>query len=239
MSIASEITRIKSNISQAYDAAAAGGATMPSEKTVANLPATLQTYKVSSGGKWGLTIDNIIGKLDSNGTLSMSDITLTFDDATKIEGLATFQNNPNIVAINAPTITEIGRTDSTTNMLSAFIDCERLKTIRFTNLKTILGNGFAQVFYGCQNLETVYLPKLEDIQDSGLAFAFYGCKKLKRIDFPMLKTIHPQGFHIYTFGDCTNLTQIHFRADMAEVVPTVDGYSTVWGADNATVYFDL
>ena len=53
MSIQSEITRITGAVADAYTAASDMGATMPTEQTVANLPAAIRSIPQSGGGSTG------------------------------------------------------------------------------------------------------------------------------------------------------------------------------------------
>lgn len=210
MSIASEIVRIKENISNAYSSAETAGATIPSEKTIANLPSTLETLQITGGDRWGLSMDNILGKLDSNGKLSFSDITLTFDGATKIERFSDthyrfFEHNQNVVAVNAPTVTEISA-NACTKML---YQSDRLESVNFPALETIGENGLKQAFDFSNNITEALFPKLKTIGDYGLQDGFTPADKMTNIDFSSLETVGEYGMNrCFSAGTATTPTKI-------------------------------
>ena len=88
-------------------------------------------------------------------------------------------------------------------------------------------------FYNCTSLVSVSLPKATLFESNG---AFYGCSSLPSISFPNVTRFN---MATSTFYGCTALTEIHFRADMQATVEALSGYSSKWGATNATIYFDL
>lgn len=68
---------------------------------------------------------------------------------------------------------------------------------------------------------------------------------LKSARFDSLKVVASTSFGDgayrtpYVFDGCTALTEIHFRADAQTTIEAMTGYSSKWGATNATIYFDL
>jgi hypothetical protein len=126
---------------------------------------------------------------------------------------------------------------------NAFEGCTSLTTIAFPKLRSIT-SSFRQAFKGCTSLSSVNYPVLEKISSDGFYNAFSGCTALTRIDFPSLtnpsyKAPFGSSSGVYAFLNCTNLTEIHFRADMQEKISALTGYADKWGATNATIYFDL
>lgn len=116
------------------------------------------------------------------------------------------------------------------------------------SLKTISGNyACSNMFYASstKNLESIDLSSLETITGNyACQGMFYGCNKLTTISFPSLTTIEgtnpfgTSGSNLM-FYNCTGLKEIHFKADMQSTVEAIPGYSTKFGATNATIYFDL
>lgn len=116
------------------------------------------------------------------------------------------------------------------------------------SLKTISGNyACSNMFYASstKNLESIDLSSLETISgDYACQGMFYGCNKLAAISFPNLTTIEgtnpfgTSGSNLI-FYNCTGLKEIHFKVDMQATIEAIPGYSTKWGATNATIYFDL
>lgn len=154
-----------------------------------------------------------------------------------------FYNRNNIINAVFPKLKSINGSACCGSM---FAYCRGLNTISFPVLESIIGErAFTSICYQCTSLENVYFDSLHTI-DGKTAFtvAFKGCTNLKRIDFPKLTNISAKAFvgssSIYdAFVDCAALTEIHFRYDVEHIVTALDGYSTKWGAENATIYFDL
>ena len=72
--------------------------------------------------------------------------------------------------------------------------------------------------------------------------AFEQCTSLTSISFPALTTILSATNKTALqnmFDGCTNLTEIHFTSAVQARVEAQTGYSTNFGATNATIYFDL
>lgn len=93
---------------------------------------------------------------------------------------------------------------------------DSINEVDFTSLISILGNkDFFQTFYGCKSLTTISFPSLTD----------FGTTYINQLDS--------------VFYNCTNLTEIHFRADAQATIEGLTGYSSKFGATNATIYFDL
>ena len=122
MTIASEITRIKTNIDNAYTALEAKGATIPSEKNSANLANTVNTITGGSGET------NYLGKI------------VTEDGV--------FQFPTESFSFSLPSnITSIGD-----NALRyAFQDCTSLTSVDLSNVISIGSYGLQYAFYGCTN----------------------------------------------------------------------------------------
>lgn len=126
----------------------------------------------------------------------------------------------------------------------AFYNCTNLVSADFSKLSYIDSStgGFRQAFYGCSKLESVNFDSLQSVY-ADFQEAFKNCTSLTKISFPSLNNLGSQRFgyssSTYMFGGCTNLTEIHFRADMQTTIESYTGYADKWGAVNATIYFDL
>jgi hypothetical protein len=114
------------------------------------------------------------------------------------------------------------------------------------NLTSISGNNACDsMFDFCQENADMGLEKLESISGT------YACQKMFRNNtkltaayFPMLTTVSSadamgRNASSGMFAICTNLTEIHFRADAQVVIESLSGYASKFGATNATIYFDL
>lgn len=110
--------------------------------------------------------------------------------------------------------------------------------VEFPNLITINYYGLFDAFNGCTGITSVNFPKLTEIGTCGLNYAFCGCTGLTgNVEFPALISIGSNGL-LNAFLN-TNITEIHFKADVKSVVEAQASYSSKFGASNATIYFDL
>lgn len=149
----------------------------------------------------------------------------------------------NNLLVSFPELTTISGSEAFSN---AFSNNYALKSISFPELTTISGErAFLSAFSYCQYLTSVSFPKLTTIGQYSMLSTFSGCNSLSRIDFPSLTSVQINSFQDSSdswekiFRDCSSLTEIHFRTDMANVIPNMYGYLDKWGASNATIYFDL
>jgi hypothetical protein len=146
--------------------------------------------------------------------------------------------------INLPQLTTISG-DYCTYQMFYTNNGNNVKTVDLPELTTISGTYAANcMFYNNNNLETVNLPKLTTLSGDYICGGMFNGANLKSISFPQLTTIEgyaPFGYETweYTFANCYNLTEIHFRSDMRSAVEALPGYDSKWGATSATVYFDL
>lgn len=177
-----------------------------------------------------------------------------------------FRNCSSLSVLHMEGVVEISGASSCSN---AFYDCISLKNTGLPNLTTISGSSCCQyMYYGCvfeelglDNLTTIsgytccqYMfgrltidaaefPKLSAITGSNACRYWFSDSTVKRVYFPALTTVSAGAFASSTsngaFRNCTNLTEIHFRADAQATIEAMTGYSNKWGATNATIYFDL
>ncbi len=110
--------------------------------------------------------------------------------------------------------------------------------IVFDNIRTIDRKGLSSTFRKCTGITSVSFPELTSIGQYGLTDVFYGCTGITSVSFPKLTSIGYDGLN-GTFSGCTGITEIHFRSDAQSTVEAASGYSSNFGASNATIYFDL
>lgn len=157
-------------------------------------------------------------------------------------GAYMFQNCTNLTSFNLNNLMTISGNNSAWYM---FYGCKNLTMANLPKLKTISGSQSCDsMFQGCTGLKTVDLSSLETVNGGGsLNRMFRGCTGLTSISFPSLTTIISSAMgsssDTGTFYQCTNLTEIHFRADAQSTIEAVSQYSSKFGATNATIYFDL
>lgn len=122
-----------------------------------------------------------------------------------------------------------------------FWKCE-FKVVDLRSLTTVDSRGMAYCFYQCGKLEQIILNSLTSMGSGCMQRAFYSSGLLS-IYFPSLISVKSDTFGSSSsnnaFGYCSNLTEIHFRADMQTTIEGLSQYANKWGATNATIYFDL
>jgi len=115
--------------------------------------------QISGGGgstKFGMTIDSVVGDVNSSGQLQLPSTPFSFS-STEIISLANnalyykFYNNTALTSVNLPNLTS----------------CET--------------NGLQYAFYGCTNLTSINLPKLAS---GTLNTTFRGCTSLTSVELP-------------------------------------------------------
>lgn len=146
-----------------------------------------------------------------------------------------FNRCSSLTAISFDSLTTIeGEID---NMFS---NCTSLTAASFPSLKT-LGASCSYLFYKCTSLTHVDFSALEEITDELAGYSmFSGCTALTTISFPSLVRIVTGDIYVkYMFSGCPNLTEIHFREDAQSAIEATEAYQSMFGATNATIYFDL
>lgn len=140
--------------------------------------------------------------------------------------------------VDMPLLTEI----TGSAMDSCFYGCG-IESIDFPSLTTITGSyAMYQCFRGCRQLKRASFPVLATIENTGtnaMSYCFEGCSSLESMSFPALTTVSTWSVFTNCFMSCPALVEIHFRADMQSVIEAMPGYSSKFGATNATIYFDL
>lgn len=129
---------------------------------------------------------------------------------------------------------------------SMFQGCEELVETGVPNLTLISGNyGCYAMYQGCSKLSSTGLDTLESVTGSnGCRQMFERCYGLTKEYFPMLTVVSAaNAFGTSSssgmFAYCSGITELHFRADTQAVIEGLSGYSSKFGATNATIYFDL
>lgn len=209
--------------------------------------------QISGGGgapatKFGVSIDNLLGNVDENGVLQFPTELFVFDGSgIKDFGHRTmfykFYYNDSLTSVSFPDLETISQNYTCSN---AFESCWRLTNTGLQNLKTISGSGTCTGMYKeCSALTSTGLDNLESITgNAACQTMFYSCAGLVRVDFPKLTVVsdtNAMGKNTATgmFRNCTNLAEMHFRADAQTLIESLAGYATKFGATNCTIYFDL
>ena len=240
MSIASEITRIKTNIDNAYTALEAKGATIPSDKNSANLASTVNT--ISGGGSSGET--NYLGRIvTEDGVLQFPEANFSFPLPSNITSIGTnglyyaFYDCTSLTSVNLSNITSIG----TNGLYYAFFGCTGLTSVDLSNITSIDTYGLYYAFYDCTSLTSVDLSSLTSIDTYGLNYAFRGCTSLTSLSFPALNS-NSFGSSTSQFNNMlrgvTGCT-VHFPSNLESVIGSWSSVTGGFDGTNTTVLFDL
>ena len=148
----------------------------------------------------------------------------TFSRCTGITGSVSF-----------PELTSVGGW----GLYYAFRGCTGIESVSFPELTSIDTNGLYCAFYECTGIGSVSFPELTSVGNKGLYYAFRECTGITgSVSFPKLTSVANDGLYC-AFTGCTGITEIHFRSDAQSTVAASEGYSSKFGASNATIYFDL
>lgn len=269
MSITTEIQRLQDCVSNAYSACISKGATIPQTRNSANLPSTIQTISTAVRDKNEIPkyeLETISGDYCA---VINSDITVTnkFDDIDEINsGLQyAFDRERNIhgdliftklkkvtgditecfmynvfdegTTISFPSLEEIN-----TSWYSVFSHTKNVDNIIFGALKTIDGDiraAFANAKSVSSTHSSIQFPLLQTIGQYATFTLTFSNSGLTSMSFPSLTTIQNLYAFKNAFMSCPEMTEIHFKASIRTTVESMDGYSSMFGATNATIYFDL
>ncbi len=247
MSIASEIQRIKNNIANAYTAILEKGGVLPSNKNSSNLANTINSIR--SSAKYGITVDNFLGDVDSNGlyklpisgTLNATGIKKVDDyglackfggsawGTTRVQGLA---------HIIFPDLTYVGN-----GAMGYFYTYSTdLETISFPELVEIGQCGMQNAFQWNYALKSASFPKLRILSGmyDSLSNAFYYCQNLEYVNLNSLEQM-TSGALSSAFSSCRKLQELSFPSLNKNSFGyyTDQFYRMLSGVSGCTVHFPI
>ena len=189
--------------------------------------------------KFGASVDTWIGDVDANGVLNRT----TWKGALNFAGVKgigysglyyAFYKHTGITSVDLSSLQTVG----SFGLQNAFYNCIGITSVDLSSLQSVNDSGLYSAFSFCTELTSVDLSSLQSVGSYGLYNTFDSCKKLTTMSFPSLTSVQSNSF-TYTFDNCTALTEIHFRADMQATIEGLTGYSSKFGATNASIIFDL
>lgn len=213
--------------------------------------------------KYGATVDSLLGDVDADGNYVVPskpvEINLAGVKSIGSKGLyKRFTDMTNIVSFEAEDL----ETVAANGLTYTFYYCKQLTDINIRNIRSIGYAGLQQAFNDARVTGHLDLDMLETVGDKGLEEAFcynnitsIGLKNLKTlgsesmirafrgtklitVSFPSLTSVQTNSFRDM-FYSVSTMTEIHFRADMQAAIEAMTGYSSKFGATNATIFFDL
>jgi hypothetical protein len=216
MTVASEITKLQTNLTNSYTACQVKGATLPAKQNFDNLPATIESITGGGGGSseykklYNMDISDLIPEPNASGAIvipTTASVIQSFDGVKSIPAYCfnyRFAYLTNIKEAHYPDL----KTISTYSLNYAYQKCTGLTKICFEALETITtSNSLQRVCSDCTNLKIAELPLLKTITNtSGMSYAFYGCG-LTSVIFPNLETATGLS---YCFQNNKSLTYLGF-----------------------------
>ena len=116
-------------------------------------------------------------------------------------------------------------------------------TLGLDNLTTISGASACQYMFNSLTIDVAEFPKLTTITGSQACRYWFQLSTVKKVYFPALTTVDTGVFGSSAgngaFASCSQLTEIHFRADAQATIEAMSGYTVKWGASSASIFFDL
>lgn len=234
MSIASQLTALEGNISDAYNMVAQRGGTVPARKNMENLDDAIAT--IPSGGSFvGIprkVVSTAYGPyMEVPGIFSFpSDAELikryafayafyyapTDNGPTGVDGsnliatnegalLSAFERCRDLITVDFSSLTTAGE-DS---FKVAFKECSHLTTANFSSLKTVQSGAFNGAFNDAISLSSVNFSAVETVQTNAFNAAFRSCRSLTTIDMSSVTTTAQSAFENAFYG-CTSLTSADF-----------------------------
>lgn len=208
MSIASQLTALEGNISDAYDMVAQRGGTVPARKNMENLDDAIATIP-SGGGQpsgipRGVSSSGVYGKPTSSYSFSLP------SGATKLEAWAlyyAFYSSLNLTSVDMGTLTEITTSNAATY---AFYSCNGIASVDLGSLETVSGvSALNYAFYSCINLANLDLSSLTSVSgSSAMSNCFSSCRLLTSLDLSSLTTISGSSAMSSCFSGCSSLTTV-------------------------------
>lgn len=245
MSIADEIQRIKNNVANAYSVCDEKGATIPQTQNIANLANTINS--ISSSAKYGITVDNFLGDVDSNGELKLPvSGTLNAVGIKKVDDYALsckFGGNAwgtsrsqGLAHIIFPDLTYIGNA----GFGYFYTYSTDLETVSFPELVQIGQCGMQSAFQHNSKLRSALFPKLKICSGmySSLSGTFSNCPKLEEVNFDSLETLTSSALSS-AFSSCSKLKTLSFPSLTTESFGdyTDQFNSMLSGVTGCTVHF--
>lgn len=233
MTIASEITKLQTNLANAYSKCNDKGATIPASQNFDNLANCIDTIQSGGGSTkyFGCTAETFLGVVDANGVLQAPFSSNYFDNIVFTgviniadAGLAAkFYNIPTTTG-TAPQGLTRGRSRYIKSL--SFPDLEvlsnryslygmnvantTLESASFPKLQTISGElTFSSAFEECTGLTSLDLSSLTTVSGgSAMTSAFLHCTSLTSVDLSSLTTLSGSGAMSSAFNNCTGLTSV-------------------------------
>lgn len=212
MSIASQLTALEGNISDAYDMVAQRGGTVPARKNMENLDDAIAT--IPSGGSFV----GIPREVSAQGVYQAPSNSFTFSlpsSATDIGSRGLYYAFYYCTSLTSVDLSSLTTVSGANALDDAFSDCSSLSSADLSSLTTVSGSAsFNYAFQRCSSLSSVNLSSLTTARGSTAFYgAFRNCTLLTSVDLSSLTTVSV-GSNIFTntFWGCTSLASVNLSS---------------------------
>mgnify|MGYP004475886081 CR=1 FL=1 len=165
--------------------------------------------------KFGVSIDNFLGDVDSEGICSAPVKGFDFiADGVKDVGNDALYYAFVYKSINSVLFPVLTMISGSRACSYAFSNCSNLTSVSFPALTTISGSSACNGMFGyCYGLTSVSFPELTTISGSNACNSmFYVCSNLTSVSFPELTTISGSNACNSMFLVCSKLSSVSFPA---------------------------
>lgn len=220
MTIASELTKLNTNLTNSYTAVSGKGGTLPQAQNFDNLATAIDS--IPSG------TTPVITSLNVTPTTSAQTITAPSgtDGYSPVNVSAvTSSIDSNITAGNIKKDVKILGVTGTYEGSGGIGIPREIKNGKYqppstsftfslpNNVTDIAAFSLAYAFYNCTGLTSVNFPALSNISgNQAFSQAFAGCTGLTSVSFPVLTTISGAQALDYAFLECTGITSVSFSS---------------------------
>ena len=240
MTIASEITRINTNIAAAYTAANSKGATMPVAQNSANLATCINSISSGPSGYAELPSYEVV-----DGQAKKCTYTLT---GNEFSGITSAANNAFRYGFYYSKLDgELVFANLSVAPDYCFQNCFQTNNITSCDFGVIQAKSmsFASAFSQCSRLKTAYFKKLSSLEMLAFSTAFSYCTALENVYFNALTTTSfgnsKNQFQNLMSNTGTSVThKLHFPSNLQSTIAGLTGYPLFGGTSGyVTLAFDL
>lgn len=208
--IADAITAAQGRVADCYTAISNKGGTLPQTQNLANMPTAIGSISTS---KYGVSIENMLGSVDSDGVLQLPTNTSGDIIFTGVKGLSDnslyykFYINTNLeCGVSLPDLEVINGSNA---LYYAFYQTH-ITSVSLPKLKTISGSKSLYYAFYQTHITSLSLPELETVSgEYALYYLASGCPYLTSASFPKLKTVSGN-YGLYSLLRDTKITTISF-----------------------------
>lgn len=228
--VAEKLTYLNETKTAIKDAIVAKGVPVSDTDTFRSYAAKVERIPSGPATKYGVSIIDILGNVEKNGTYVFPTEPFT-PDLSSIKYLPAGGLAYKFYESGASGDIVVGLEGDNVApdiMRQCFTGCAGLTSVSFPGLTAIRIDALTSCFEDCTGLISASFLALERVY-SGMSRTFNGCEKLSSVAFPKLAYIN--GSLDNCFGDCVSLTSISFP------MLTELGASYVFGSSSGTYAF--